>query len=107
MIQIKGTYRMVQKSELVNCSDVLLKNPPSTQTRALSHQGPPPQHLHLVSRCLTPLYNLKLYCFIDRKSCSDQDGAHSSVLIGNISVSHFWCSLTKLQKIEVEECPVS
>ncbi|CAB1415231.1 unnamed protein product [Pleuronectes platessa] len=72
---------MVQKSDdvllekslgqtgIVNWKVVLLKNPVvTTQTRALSHEGCPLQHLQLASCCLTPLHNLELHCSIEGKS---------------------------------------
>ncbi len=61
---------------VVNCSVVLLKEPViTTQTRALSQEGCPLQHVHIASRHLTPLHNLKLHFPIEGKSTPDH-GKH-------------------------------
>ncbi len=90
--KIRGTCRMVQESDVilleevlhqavvVNCSIVLLKNPVITaQTRALSQEGCPLQHVHIASCRLTPLHNLKIHYPIEGKSTPDHDGASSTV----------------------------
>lgn len=46
---------------------------------ALSHEGEPLQHLCIASCHLTPLYNLKFHCSIERKSPPDHDGTPSLV----------------------------
>ncbi len=91
--KIRGTCRMVQKCDVilleevlhqavvVNCSIVLLKDPViTTQTRALSHEGCPLQHVHIASRRLMPLHNLKLHYPIEGKSTPNHDGPSSTVL---------------------------
>ncbi|MCJ8749521.1 hypothetical protein PDJAM_G00177240 [Pangasius djambal] len=65
---------------VVNCSVVLLKDPViTTQTRALSQEGCLLQHVHIASRRLTPLHNLKLHFPIEGKSTPVRDGASSTV----------------------------
>ena len=64
----------------VNCSVVLLKDPVITaQTGALSQEGCPLQHVHIASRRLTPLDNLKLHFPIEGKITPNRDGASSTV----------------------------
>ncbi len=90
--KISETCRMVQKSDVilleevlhqavvVNCSIVLLKDPViTTQTRALSQEGCLLQHVHIASRRLMPLHNLKTHDPIEGKSTHDHDGASSTV----------------------------
>ncbi len=72
---------VLRQSGAVNCSVVLLKDPVITaQTRALSQEGCPLQHVHIASRRLMPLHNLKLHFPIEGKSTPDHDGASSTVL---------------------------
>ena len=63
----------------MNCSINLLKKPIiTTQTRALSHEGCPLQHLHIASCRLTPLHNLKL--------CWSNEGKSTQIIIAFCNV---------------------
>ncbi|KAL0174412.1 hypothetical protein M9458_030380, partial [Cirrhinus mrigala] len=59
---------------------VLLKDPVvTTQTRTLSQEGCPLQHVHIASSRLTPLHNLQLHFPTEGKGTPDHDGAYSTV----------------------------
>ncbi|XP_067309487.1 uncharacterized protein zmp:0000001127 [Pseudorasbora parva] len=69
---------VLHQTGFVNCSVVLLKDPVIT-AHYLGQEGCLLQKIHIASRRLTPLHNLKLHFPIEGKSTPDHDGAFSTV----------------------------
>lgn len=83
----------------MNESIILAQKPVITsQTRAVSHEGHPLQHLLIACCCLMPLHKLKLHCSLGGKSTLDHDGVPPLCCVENVASPRQACSIGSLSE---------